>query len=898
MALLGAACSDTTAGLYYTSGYPSGTSGQALPASEIGDTVRLAMIAGARYGACVDRPTKTEGLDKLFDPWDQFALDHRRLFECIALAETCADVIEGCYGIDSGRQCTPDEAPRCDGDVTVNCIDFGAQGRLEVAFDCTSWGSAPFCVVDGEAARCSSQPAPCTSSTCQGQTLSYCYEGASMPFDCAGAGRECGQQAGTTGCVLAGGCSRSCSGTELTYCPTGGAFLGHTLDCASLGSAWDCSELAGFTAGCRAKQPTCSHGATRCVESRLGTCVLGAWVEVDCATFLDGTCLVGPTGARCEEGDGAPVGTECKDECAEVGLTCANEATLVECVAVGGCLRRTDSSCGDGRCFEGACIPKCQNDCHAGGATSCVGADVRTCAVDDTNCRRWGAPVDCPGDTTCLNGECVSCTDECETLGTRYCSDMDVLECTNNDVDPCTEVQRVTTCGVGRRCEAGDCVDDCVDECDAVGATECSAGFITTCGQHDGDTCLEWGPYEACAPSQLCLGSACACINVCATAGVAGCDGDEVAMCTPDEAGCLLVASTSACGPAEACVDGVCDDPPTVVISELGRHPLGSVIELRGPPGLSLHGWSLTLLDDASAIAEKFVPLMGTISDDGFWVASSQLPPVAHADLAAQNVGLSSSQRVILRQGTRVVDAVAYGNVESVNDGSGEGAPAPLLSMGKNLARNADGRDTGDNAQDFRLRSGSSFGAPNVAPNSAPTALLSCPSSVVVGTPTTLDASASYDFDDQVVSWTIAAGDGMVSAGPTVMHTYADLGTYVATVEVEDAEALAGVATCTVTVVSSSPPVVTWTEPTSDVVAAAGTSMTFAVDVVAAAGRTVIGVDLLVDGVKQGATDETAPYAFTLTLPDAGPVLSVSARALDDLGETGTSAVRTVTLAE
>jgi hypothetical protein len=255
-----------------------------------------------------------------------------------------------------------------------------------------------------------------------------------------------------------------------------------------------------------------------------------------------------------------------------------------------------------------------------------------------------------------------------------------------------------------------------------------------------------------------------------------------------------------------------------------------------------------------------------------------------------------ATQSVVLRQGERIADAVAFGKFIDEGASFGEGAPAPLLSAGKVLARNASGRDTGDNARDFRLRSESSFGSPNVAPSSPPTALLSCPSPVVVGTPVTLDASASYDFDDQVASWTIAAGDGMVSAGPAVMHAYADVGTYVTTVEVTDAEGLAGEATCIVTVVSSSPSVVTWTEPTSDVVAAAGTSMTFSVDVVAAAGRTVLGVDLLVDGVKQGATDGSAPYTFTLTLPDAGPVLSVSVRALDDLGETGTSPVRSITL--
>jgi len=50
----------------------------------------------------------------------------------------------------------------------------------------------------------------------------------------------------------------------------------------------------------------------------------------------------------------------------------------------------------------------------------------------------------------------------------------------------------------------------------------------------------------------------------------------------------------------------------------------------------------------------------------------------------------------------------------------------------------------------------------------------------------TLDASASYDPDGMIVSWEWDLGDGMTAIGETVVHTYADYGTYTVTLTVTD----------------------------------------------------------------------------------------------------------------
>lgn len=93
------------------------------------------------------------------------------------------------------------------------------------------------------------------------------------------------------------------------------------------------------------------------------------------------------------------------------------------------------------------------------GATECRGNGVVTCVLDEEGCSMWGEPSACEGATPfCVGGACrESCEDECTGQQSR-----------------------------------------CVD-----------AGTQATCGEHDGDRCLEYSDGMACGADELCYANRC-----------------------------------------------------------------------------------------------------------------------------------------------------------------------------------------------------------------------------------------------------------------------------------------------------------------------------------------------------------------------------------------------------
>ena len=123
-----------------------------------------------------------------------------------------------------------------------------------------------------------------------------------------------------------------------------------------------------------------------------------------------------------------------------------------------------------------------------------------------------------PG-TTCSNGYCVgssgtdagTCTNAC-TQGAKRCIDVDLYQdCGNFDSDSCTEWSPNYSCSTsypGTTCSNGYCVG-CSNECTA-GSTQCTdATHRQVCGNFDADTCTEWGPSTACASGQTCASGQC-----------------------------------------------------------------------------------------------------------------------------------------------------------------------------------------------------------------------------------------------------------------------------------------------------------------------------------------------------------------------------------------------------
>ncbi|MBZ9749995.1 GldG family protein [Deinococcus sp. HMF7604] len=126
----------------------------------------------------------------------------------------------------------------------------------------------------------------------------------------------------------------------------------------------------------------------------------------------------------------------------------------------------------------------------------------------------------------------------------------------------------------------------------------------------------------------------------------------------------------------------------------------GTFIELKGPAGKSLSGYSLAAFDTAGT-QYRTITLSGSIPASGYSVVAqdSTVPGRTMIDAGADLNNGSGSLRLL--RGGAVVDALAYG---SPSAGRGEGSPAPTTGAGKALARVPDGQDTGANSADFKVQ--------------------------------------------------------------------------------------------------------------------------------------------------------------------------------------------------
>jgi len=204
----------------------------------------------------------------------------------------------------------------------------------------------------------------------------------------------------------------------------------------------------------------------------------------------------------------------------------------------------------------------------------------------------------------------------------------------------------------------------CANACERVGVVTCDpGGKVVTCGDLDGDTCLEWGPPVACPAT-------------------------------------------------ETCEEGVCKGT-IVLINELvvdspSSPDTDTFIELRGPPGTQLFGASLVAINGQGGGSYATINLSGTIAADGLFVIahpSAKASILLTADLTDSKVDLQNGPDSLqLRFGSTVVDAVAYGTFdpgEHVFAGEGNAAPKPGIDQA--LTRDDAGTDTNNNAVDFRL---------------------------------------------------------------------------------------------------------------------------------------------------------------------------------------------------
>ena len=167
---------------------------------------------------------------------------------------------------------------------------------------------------------------------------------------------------------------------------------------------------------------------------------------------------------------------------------------------------------------------------------------------------------------------------------------------------------------------------------------------------------------------------------------------------------------------------GPVPDPPSgIVVNEVLYDTVGAdddvFVEIKGPPGTSLAGWSLVGINGGDGATYKTVALSGTIPASGYYLVvdtAANATLKASAQLVAGVDFQNGPDSVQLRNGASIVDAVAYGTFGAGTTQAGEGSPEPApAAAGASIARSPDGADTNQNASDFASDATPSPGAAN-----------------------------------------------------------------------------------------------------------------------------------------------------------------------------------------
>jgi uncharacterized repeat protein (TIGR01451 family) len=236
--------------------------------------------------------------------------------------------------------------------------------------------------------------------------------------------------------------------------------------------------------------------------------------------------------------------TTCTNDCTSGAKRCSNGQVQTcgnydsdSCTEWGG-----DSDCPTGKTCtgNGECVSTCTNDCTSG-AKRCSNGQVQTCGnYDSDTCTEWGGNTDCAVGKTCSNGEC-----QCASHNKKQCDGNDLYwydscnnkqelyqDCGDNQwtdnyrcsadwtqrerinrgcsYQQCTETREWVNqdnCALtNKKCDGGQCVIKCTNDCTS-GAKKCTGtGTYQTCGNYDADECLEWGGNQNCIAGSVCQG--------------------------------------------------------------------------------------------------------------------------------------------------------------------------------------------------------------------------------------------------------------------------------------------------------------------------------------------------------------------------------------------------------
>jgi hypothetical protein len=128
-------------------------------------------------------------------------------------------------------------------------------------------------------------------------------------------------------------------------------------------------------------------------------------------------------------------------------------------------------------------------------------------------------------------------------------------------------------------------------------------------------------------------------------------------------------------------------------------------VELYGPSGLDLAGFTVEGVNGADGSVGPLLALAGSVPPNGFFViadVASGATQVPEADLLLNFDFQNGPDSIVLRDpnGT-TLDALGYGEFAAGEVFAGEGLPAPDPPAGQSLARLFADLDSDDNATDF-----------------------------------------------------------------------------------------------------------------------------------------------------------------------------------------------------
>jgi len=284
------------------------------------------------------------------------------------------------------------------------------------------------------------------------------------------------------------------------------------------------------------------------------------------------------------------------DDCCPSGCSYVDDN---DCMPVDKC--KLDSDCDDNNaCTVDTCsgIPKV---CRHSTLTACISGDgccPSGCnPADDADCRECETDGNCDDGNPCTNDTCVSwvcehtvsseglscgegkvcCGGECRRACSSAQDCADWFEDNNESFDSnCTEfsctdpgnccyancIISVSPCGPEDGCCPSNCnseedpdCETCTDECDTEGTTQCNGNTLESCGNCDGDSCLEWCNPDDCSDCSCDCGNYSSDQDESAVNCSDGIDNDCDGLIDCDDVDCV-----SYCGECEPGETKVCDN--------------------------------------------------------------------------------------------------------------------------------------------------------------------------------------------------------------------------------------------------------------------------------------------------------------------------------------------------